>query len=350
MRWPASVVFVLPAFALVAGAGCTGARQEREAAVSGVRAADDTHKHDCQLAVGQKIEPVTGPAFPGGEPITFPRGEVTLVAFLEMYNRFLPQTVPHVVELAERYRGRGLKVLLVDGEHDMSGEMARYWRSNPVPFPIVWDESRAIHAKLRSPGVTVALFDRSGVVRYVDGGSAVTDDIDAAALERATKALLDDPRSTIPSYAPPACETVLGQRFPPAGYPRLDAPGTRITIPAGRWTLVAFVATWSGPDKRAMPKLARVAESYRAQGLTVVLVFVDEEPGSIVEFARRTGAGTLPVVHDEGHRIANELQPPTSPTFVLLDAKGVVRHVIRGYREGELGESFDAVATKLFAE
>jgi hypothetical protein len=329
--------------------GCSPNSQGREPAAGGAAASSDDHKHACQLAVGQKIEPVTGPAFPNSQPITFPRsGEVTLVAFLEMWNRFLPKTVPHVVDLANRYRERGLTVILVDGEHDMSGEMAKFWRSHPVPFPILWDGSRAIHGKLRSSGATVALFDRSGVVRHVQAGNTNTDDIDVAALERETKALLEHPRSTVPSYPLPTCETQIGQRFPRAEYPRLDAPDKKIPIPAGPWTLVAIVATWSGPDKQAMPKLARIADAYRARGLTVVLVFIDDQPEGIVDFTRHSGAAALPAVHDVHLRISNELQPPTSPTFLLMDAQGVVRHILRGYHDGQLDADFDDVATKLF--
>jgi len=340
-----SLVVLVAAAAL----GC-GARSGPDPAMRGRPtdpAASGAHKHACSLDVGQKIAPVSGRALSGDRPITFPGGRVTLVAFLERWNRFLERTVPHLNDLHARYRARGLDVILVDGENDVGGELPAFWQKHPVSFPVLWDEGRTLGQKLRYSGVTVALFDESGVVRYVGEGRPDTEDIDAVALEREARALLDHPRSTVPSYPPPACETQIGQRFPRAEVPRLDQPG-RISIPSGKWTLVAIVASYSEPSKKALPALAKVAAAYRARGLTVVAVSIDEKPDGVVEFARASGGASLPIVFDEGHLISLELQPATEPCFILLDAEGVVRRVLRGYHDSLLDDAMAEIDKTLF--
>lgn len=139
-------------------------------------------------------------------------------------------------------------------------------------------------------------------------------------------------------------------RLSRAEYSRIDLPSGKQAIPAGRHTLVALVATYSAPDRRALPELARVSETYRARGLTVVLVFVDQDADAkeILAFARDAGAGALPIVHDRGFRITRELEASTSPSFFLLDAEGLVRHVFDGYDDGQLGPAFDEVVQGLF--
>jgi thiol-disulfide isomerase/thioredoxin len=309
------------------------------------RSESDLPDSRCSLDVGQKIAPMTAARFDkSGQSVTFPSGKVTVLAFLSTWNRFADKTLPHLQQIHEKFASRGVTVIDIDSEHDQAGEMPEFWRSHRVSFPVVWDsDNNAIFAKLRASPVIVAVFDRTGVVRYVDGGSGSTDDIDAPALVRAVQELVASPDSTIASYAPPPCQTQLGQKFAARAlsFPRLDArqPGATIPIPSGKWTLLAFVASWNGPAKESIRELQKIADAHAAQGLTVIAIAIDDEPSGVVDFIKRSG-GSFPVVFDEGHRISARLQPVSMPTFILLDSNGVVRYIAGGYH-GTLEADFE---------
>lgn len=115
---------------------------------------------------------------------------------------------------------------------------------------------------------------------------------------------------------------------------RLDAPGQRVSVPNGKLTLVAFLATWSEPDKRSIPKLEGMYRKYRDRGLVVLYVGIDDESERVLPFAREYGA-TFPVVWDKGHDIASRLRLETDPTYFIVDGQGVVRFVHRGYHDGD---------------
>jgi thiol-disulfide isomerase/thioredoxin len=339
LRHGAAVLFFLLALQAT-GCGAAqpgGPRGARDASSESDSEIPDPSK--CFLAVGQKVAPTTAARFGReGQSVTFPSGDVTVLAFLSSWNRYLDKALPHLQRLHDTYRSRGISVIDIDNERDFDQKLPEFWRTHPVSFPIVWDAEGAIYTRLRASPVTVAVLDRGGVVRYVASGDTATEDIDAAALDRAVRDLLAAPASTIPSYVPPACETTLGQKLAARTYPRLDAPARTIAIPTGKWTLLAFVASWNAPAMHALGELQRISDDYAARGLTVIAIAVDDEQSGVMDAVRRGGAA-FPVVFDEGKRIAARLQPSSMPTFVLLDERGIVRYIARGYH-GDLRADF----------
>ena len=118
-------------------------------------------------------------------------------------------------------------------------------------------------------------------------------------------------------HAPPA----LGSSDVAVGSDPVDLAALR-----GRVVILDFWASWCGPCRMMMPVLNRLAEQYRAQGMTV-LGLTDES----VDVARAVGMQM---------RIRYTLaSSPTSvrtfgvqslPTLVLLDRGGTVREVTVG--------------------
>jgi thiol-disulfide isomerase/thioredoxin len=117
---------------------------------------------------------------------------------------------------------------------------------------------------------------------------------------------------------------------------RLDAPGEMIVVPSGKAMLLAFIATWSSPDKKSLPKLQTIHEKYRARGLVVVDIDIDDEDrdGMVLRFAQESGA-KFAVVWDKDHVIASQIKMDSEPMYFILDGEGVVRFVHRGYHDGE---------------
>lgn len=110
--------------------------------------------------------------------------------------------------------------------------------------------------------------------------------------------------------------------------------GGKIALEKGKVTIVDFWATWCEPCKKSFPKYQELYVKYKASGLEIVAVSVDDEKKEIPDFIKTYGA-KFPVAWDEGHRIAECYKPPGMPSAFIIDKNGVVKHVHNGYHDGE---------------
>ena len=102
----------------------------------------------------------------------------------------------------------------------------------------------------------------------------------------------------------------------------------------GKVVLVDFWATWCEPCKKSFPKYQELYVKYKASGLEILAVSVDEDKKEIPDFVKTHGA-KFPVAWDEGKKIANCYSPPNMPSAFIIDKNGVVKHVHNGFHDGE---------------
>ena len=112
----------------------------------------------------------------------------------------------------------------------------------------------------------------------------------------------------------------------------------KLTIAPGKITIVDFWATWCDPCRKSFPKLQELYVKYKANGLEIVAISVDDEDdkGKIPEFVKTYGA-KFPVGWG-GKKVADLWQPEKMPSSYIIGKDGVVKHIHRGYREGEEAE------------
>ena len=102
----------------------------------------------------------------------------------------------------------------------------------------------------------------------------------------------------------------------------------------GKVTIVDFWATWCEPCKKSFPKLEELNSKYKANGLEIVGISEDDDPGGIPTFADALGA-KFSIAWDEGKAIASKWRPKSMPTTFVVDRQGVVRFVHFGFHDGE---------------
>lgn len=128
----------------------------------------------------------------------------------------------------------------------------------------------------------------------------------------------------------------VGDKAPSFSVDSMNGAGKAAVSP-GKVIIVDFWATWCEPCKKSFPKYQELYVKYKASGLEIVAISVDDEKGGVPDFAKSHGA-KFPVGWDEGHKIAERWGPENMPSAYIVDKHGVIRHVHKGYRPGEEAE------------
>jgi peroxiredoxin len=128
----------------------------------------------------------------------------------------------------------------------------------------------------------------------------------------------------------------------------LSGPNLRLAEQRGRVVLVNFWASWCGPCRQEMPQLNRLHDKYRAAGLVLVGVNIDDDPRLAAELATRYQL-RFPVLLDTDKAVVKRYDLGAMPATVLIDRDGRVRQLHRGYHEG-LEITYDQQIRELIKE
>ena len=115
-----------------------------------------------------------------------------------------------------------------------------------------------------------------------------------------------------------------------------DLAGSRwqLSDRRGKVVVVNFWATWCPPCRQETPGLVRLYRDYRARGVEVVGITMDDDPRKAVPpFLREYGIPYPVLVPDSSFGLANDID--SLPTTLLIDRQGRVAKVF----VGAVGES-----------
>jgi len=107
----------------------------------------------------------------------------------------------------------------------------------------------------------------------------------------------------------------------------------RLKEQRGQVVLVNFWATWCAPCRQELPELDKLQAQYGKAGFRLLAVSVDDDAQNAAAMMRRLGV-SLTVLHDRDKRVAKRYDVDAMPATVIVDRKGRVRYVHRGYRAG----------------
>ena len=100
----------------------------------------------------------------------------------------------------------------------------------------------------------------------------------------------------------------------------------------GKVVYVDFWASWCAPCRQAMPALEAMYQRYRERGFVVLGVNVDTDRKSAQRMLDQVRP-TFPIVFDPDGKWPEAFGLRDMPTSYLIDTKGVVQYVRKGYRE-----------------
>lgn len=103
----------------------------------------------------------------------------------------------------------------------------------------------------------------------------------------------------------------------------------------GKVVYLDFWASWCGPCKFSFPYMEQLARRFRGQDLVVITDNLDQSSAKAAAFLRDVNA-SLPVIYDQNGVLASRFKVSDMPTSILIDRKGKVRYVHKGfYRDKE---------------
>jgi len=113
-----------------------------------------------------------------------------------------------------------------------------------------------------------------------------------------------------------------------------DLEGRQVDVGAaqGKVRVVDFWATWCEPCKEAMPVLDRLARELGPRGLDVYGVSIDDDPALIAAFLEQRPV-RFTILWDKGAALLSRLDVSFMPVTLIVDRRGIIRHVHQGWDE-----------------
>jgi thiol-disulfide isomerase/thioredoxin len=125
----------------------------------------------------------------------------------------------------------------------------------------------------------------------------------------------------------------IGDTMPDVELPRLEGGALRLGTLRGQIVTLSFYSPYCEPCRRELPALKRAVERVtrdRGTAITVVIVVTEDRPPAELV---KEHAGALWLL-DTDNRARGAFDPRTLPCTFLVDAKGKVRHINRGFGSG----------------
>jgi thiol-disulfide isomerase/thioredoxin len=110
----------------------------------------------------------------------------------------------------------------------------------------------------------------------------------------------------------------------------------------GQIVLVNFWASWCGPCRQEMPILEQLNHQYRSKGVTLIGINVEPDSAAATTWLKATPV-SFPILYDVDSKISKLYEVQGMPNTVILDRKGVVRYIHRGYSPGAENEYLDQI-------
>ena len=105
----------------------------------------------------------------------------------------------------------------------------------------------------------------------------------------------------------------------------------------GKVVYLDFWASWCPPCLVSLPVLEELRQEFPESEFQVIAVNVDRQPAKARSFLAKRKIG-YPSATDPDGRIPEKFGIETMPTSFLIDRQGIVRHVHRGFRKGDVDD------------
>jgi thiol-disulfide isomerase/thioredoxin len=140
-----------------------------------------------------------------------------------------------------------------------------------------------------------------------------------------------------------AAPTLAGPTAAPAF--RLDSmAGKPVSLDQykGQVVMINFWASWCGPCRTEMPILEKLHTKYKPMGFTMIGVNVEPDSSLAAKWLQATPV-TFPILFDTRSEVSKLYSVAGMPSTVIVDRKGNLRWLHRGYKDGDENEYLNQI-------
>lgn len=105
----------------------------------------------------------------------------------------------------------------------------------------------------------------------------------------------------------------------------------------GEVIYVDFWASWCPPCVKSFPFMSQLMHEYKDKGLKVIGINLDENLEDAKKFLAKRPVN-FSIMVDTSKRCAQDFNVMAMPSTYIIDKRGLVRHIHRGFRTGETEE------------
>ena len=110
----------------------------------------------------------------------------------------------------------------------------------------------------------------------------------------------------------------------------------------GQVVMINFWASWCGPCRQEMPILEKLHSKYKPMGFTMIGINVEPDSTLGVNWLKTTPV-TFPILFDTKSEVSKRYSVAGMPSTVIIDRKGNLRWLHRGYKPGDENEYLDQI-------
>jgi cytochrome c biogenesis protein CcmG/thiol:disulfide interchange protein DsbE len=136
----------------------------------------------------------------------------------------------------------------------------------------------------------------------------------------------DDGVTLLPGQAPAGAPPRVGDLPPDFSATAINGSAVSIAALKGQPTWLTFGASWCADCRAEATDLQATYAKYKAQGLAVVGVFIQEDQAAVLDYAKRVGF-TFPMVADPSGTIADLYRTYGIPLHLFIGRDGIIRDV-----------------------
>ncbi len=125
---------------------------------------------------------------------------------------------------------------------------------------------------------------------------------------------------------------LIGQQAPDFTLRSDAGENKKLSELRGKVVLLNFWATWCGPCRQEIPKLAELKELHNDYEFELLGINIDEDTSKALRLAKKLSVN-FPILFDESKQVSKSYDIDAMPMTVLIDRDGTIRYVHRGYKE-----------------
>lgn len=108
----------------------------------------------------------------------------------------------------------------------------------------------------------------------------------------------------------------------------------RLSEQRGKVVMLNFWASWCGPCRQEMPLLDGIYKKHAKMGFVLLGINVEEDNTDAKKMLQAL-AVSFPILFDTDNKLSVLYNLEAMPTSIMIDKKGKIRYVDRGYSAGD---------------